>query len=220
MNPFVLYVPALANGLAKRPDLAANISNTMEVGTYVPLFPEFPVLTSRHEALFKPDETLTRLRDTLARVGPKDPAAFEEFRAVDAVIGERVAAAKKQGKETVIVSDGAMYPVMSVISLPFEAKIEGQIAYVEKADPLQVKAIDRGIKVILNPPEKAVYHVDYPGMILVAPPGKSFQPAKGAQGHLPLQIDDYGVFVASFPIPSIQRRPFIRATEVHEHTQR
>jgi hypothetical protein len=213
MKPFVLFVPGLANGLAKRPDLAANISNIMEMGTYVPLFPEF---ARDHAELFKPDETIPRLRDSLIKIGPKDPAAFEEFKAVDAMIGERA-----KGRDIVIVSDSAVFPVMASIELPFpDAKICGQIAYVPQPDPLKAKTVDKGIKVLVNPPEKSLYHIDYPGMVLIAPMQKSFQPAKGAQGHLPMQIDDYGVFVASFPIPAIQRRPFIRATQVHEYTGR
>jgi hypothetical protein len=222
MTRRVVYVPGLANGLAKRPDLAANISNTMEVGTYVPVFPEFPVLPSTGRRLLGPEcIVITSLWETAVAKGPKDPATIEAFRAVDAQIGDLV----KQGGDVYVVSDSAVFPVMAVIDIrprlaPLEAKIEHQIAFVAcgPQDVARVaQAADKGVKVIADPVTKAAYHYEGEGAVLVAPIGKSFDATKGAQGHLPMQIDDYGVLVSNVPLPAFQRRPFVRLTEVARH---
>jgi hypothetical protein len=134
--PIFLYVPGLACRMAIRPDLAKNLSNLIERGSFVPLFPVFPALPApmlatlrtgrwpgEHGVLLGPAvdadaDAGVRALDSFDRAcrerGPADPALAEAFRALDDEIG---ALAEGCGDDVVIVSDGALSPAAASIDI-------------------------------------------------------------------------------------------------------
>jgi hypothetical protein len=268
MKLLLVCVDGLTNGWAKRPDVAAQISNLMELGGYVPVFPEFPALAvpsqaclltgrraARHGVLrstdpfdtVSPYERLSYDRilagdlpaagwisipspaDELRRAGPRHPSAAEFVRRVDARIGELAASARRSGAGTVVVSASPVYPAAAAIDLSpalagVEVHVDQQVAHVYgPPDRIReiaraVRSIDRGVKVLSSAEDRSLYHIDHERaapLVLIAPLNKHFGAASvgGAQGHLPLMMDDYGVLVADIPLPGIQRRPFIALTQ-------
>jgi hypothetical protein len=200
----------------------------------------------------------------LTQLGPLDPMAGGHFQKMDRTIGELASAAKQAGMATIVVSGNPMFPVAAPIAINMAFRQKGWMS--DSADPRSAqvfavadhqvahvyckqslapevarlaKSIDRGMKVLAHPDDKALYHVDHPragNVVLIAPVNKYFvyrwwegeAPAshaclgahsdagavRGSQGHLPSKIDDYGVLVAGIPLPRIQRRPFVGLGEI------
>lgn len=189
--PLLLFVPGLACRLAIRPDLAKNISDLIEQGSFAPLFPVFPALPAailetlrtgrwpgEHGVLHGPPNLAgVRLLDSFALAcrerGPRDPALAEAFRALDAEIGAM--AASRDGN-VVILSDGSLGPAAVSIDIDaalrerfggaVESRTEEQVSFIRTARIVEtarfVQSLDRGIRVLCTAAERAAYRIDHP----------------------------------------------------------
>jgi hypothetical protein len=165
------------------------------------------------------------LENAYRTFGPQAPEIADAFREVDAKIGTLARSEAAAATATVIVSDGAPFScegTLEVGAIEGEVFAEEQVCHIRTSDLAStIRSLPQGVGTLANPASKAVYRIGHPAagdVILIAPPtrrfGASGEDPKSTRGHLPLAVEQYGIFVSTEPVPSIEEERFALAVDV------